>query len=122
MVEILMAVTNWELLNTITRGTSNVPTDVKDDFNLVMEYKLDQNFPNPFNPSTTISYKIAKTGFVTLKVFNILGREVAALVNNFQNAGTYKIEFDGKNLVSGIYFYQLNAGSFSGTKKFTLMK
>ena len=55
---------NWELLNTITRGTSNVPTDVRDNLNLVSQYKLDQNFPNPFNPATTISYQIAQAGFV----------------------------------------------------------
>lgn len=113
---------NWQILIPRTRGSSNGTTDINDLIGKVLEYKLDQNFPNPFNPATTISYQIAKTGFVTLKVFNVLGKEVAALVNEIQNAGTYKIEFNGKNLVSGIYFYQLNAGSFSGTKKFTLMK
>ena len=95
---------------------------LRNDLNLVSQYKLDQNFPNPFNPATTISYQIAKTGFVTLKVFNVLGREVAALVNEFQNVGSYNVKFDGKNLNSGIYFYQLNTGSFNETKKFILMK
>lgn len=113
---------NWQILNPRTRGTSNGATSVEDETNIISEFRLNQNFPNPFNPNTTISYQIAQTGFVTLKVFNILGKEVAFLVNEIQNAGSYKIEFDGKNLSSGIYLYQLNAGSFSETKKLTLIK
>ena len=113
---------NWQILNPRTRGTSNGATSIDEETNIISEFRLNQNFPNPFNPSTTISYQIAQTGFVTLKVFNILGKQVASLVNEIQSAGSYKIEFNGKNLNSGIYFYQLNAGSFSETKKFTLMK
>jgi hypothetical protein len=113
---------NWQLLIPRTRGSSNSATDVNDEFGSTFTYVLNQNYPNPFNPSTTISYQIAQNGFVTLKLFNILGKEVAFLVNEIQNAGSYKIEFDGKNLSSGIYLYQLNVGSFSDTKKLTLMK
>ena len=113
---------NWMTLTTITRGTSNNPTRIEGEFIAVSEYNLDQNYPNPFNPSTTISYHFAQAGFVTLKVFNILGKEVASLVSEIQNAGSYRIKFDAKNLSSGIYLYQLNVGSFSETKKFTLMK
>ena len=113
---------NWQILIPRTRGSSNGATDVNDEFGSTFTYVLNQNFPNPFNPSTTISYKIAQPGFVNLKVFNILGKEVASLVSEIQSAGSYKIDFDGKNLSSGIYFYQLKAGSFSETRKFTLMK
>jgi hypothetical protein len=113
---------NWQILNPRTRGSSNGATDVNDEFGSTFTYVLNQNFPNPFNPSTTISYKIAQPGFVNLKVYNILGKEVASLVSEIQSAGSYKVEFEGKNLSSGIYLYQLSAGSFRETKKFTLMK
>jgi len=113
---------NWQLLIPRTRGSSNSATDVNDDFGSTFTYVLNQNYPNPFNPSTTISYQVAQTGFVTIKVFNILGKEVRSLVNEIQSAGSYRIKFDAKNLSSGIYLYQLNVGSFSETKKFTLMK
>lgn len=113
---------NWQLLIPRTRGSSNNVTDVNDEFGSVFTYVLNQNYPNPFNPSTTISYQVAQTGFVTLKVFNILGKEVRSLVNEIQSAGFYEIEFDAKNMSSGIYIYQLKAGSFGETRKFTLMK
>ena len=85
-------------------------------------FNLDQNFPNPFNPTTTISYEIAKEGFVKLLVYNILGKEISNLVNEVQSPGKYEVKFDGRNLSSGIYFYQLNAGNYSATKKLMLMK
>ena len=97
-------------------------TSVNDGSNLSSEYKLNQNYPNPFNPSTIISYNIPKEGFVTLKVFNILGAEVATLINNNQNAGAYEITFDASNLTSGIYFYKIDAGGYSNVKKLILMK
>lgn len=86
------------------------------------EYKLEQNFPNPFNPSTTISYSIPKSSFVTLKVYNTLGKEVAVLLNQYKDAGEYNFDFDGSNLTSGVYFYKLTAGDFSSTKKMMLSK
>ena len=90
-------------------------------------YKLNQNYPNPFNPATTIAYQIPQTEFVTLKVYDILGREVATLVNEAKPAGSYEVQFDShsgevRNLTSGIYFYQLNAGEYSDTKKMILLK
>lgn len=87
-------------------------------------YSLAQNFPNPFNPSTTISYQLPATSFVTLKIFDILGNEVAILVNEEKEEGSYNYQLGIKNynLSSGIYFYQLRAGDFVGTKKMLLMK
>jgi len=86
------------------------------------KYYLYQNYPNPFNPVTTIKYQTTNTGFITLKVFDILGKEVATLVSEKQNAGIYEITFDGNNLNSGIYFYKIISDNFTQTKKFILIK
>lgn len=83
---------------------------------------LNQNYPNPFNPSTTISYSLPKVGFVQLKVYDLLGREVAILVNKEQVKGNYKINFDASHLTSGIYFYKLQTGNFIETKKLILLR
>jgi hypothetical protein len=88
----------------------------------VLYFNLDQNFPNPFNPTTTISYEIAKEGLVKLSVYNILGKEVANLVDEVQSPGKYEVKFDAKNLNSGIYFYKLVVDNFTSTKKLTLLK
>ena len=85
-------------------------------------FNLNQNFPNPFNPSTKITYSIPKSSEVSLKIFNVLGQEVATLVNQQQNAGNYTVNFDAKSLSSGIYLYRIQAGSFVSTKKMTLLK
>jgi len=85
-------------------------------------FALKQNYPNPFNPSTVINYQLPMNSLVTLKVFDILGREVATLVNEVIEAGSYNAQFDGSKLSSGIYFYTLNAGEFSATKKLLLLK
>jgi hypothetical protein len=85
-------------------------------------YTLMQNYPNPFNPSTYIAFTIPKEENVTLKVYDILGNEVASLVNGKQQEGTYNIFFDGANLSSGVYFYKLTAGNYTDTKKMTLLK
>jgi hypothetical protein len=85
-------------------------------------FKLFQNYPNPFNPSTIINYEIPEYSFVTLKVFDILGREIATLVNEEKAAGEYSLTFDASNLSSGIYFYRITAGNFSGVKKMLLIK
>jgi hypothetical protein len=92
-------------------------------------YTLNQNFPNPFNPATQIKYSIPRDGMVTLKLYNILGQEVASLVNQVQKAGTYNINFNASNLpdgrqglASGVYLYRLQAGSFISTKKMILLK
>jgi lysophospholipase L1-like esterase len=85
-------------------------------------YTLKQNYPNPFNPSTTISYSLSTENFVTIKVFEVLGNEIATLVNEKKPAGYYEVEFDGSQLSSGVYFYQMQSGSFIKTKKLVLMK
>jgi hypothetical protein len=86
------------------------------------QFQLQQNYPNPFNPSTDISYTLAKTGNVTLKVFNLLGQEVATLVNGIQTANTHTVHFNASGLASGVYLYELRAGNNVVTKKMTLMK
>ncbi len=85
-------------------------------------FELKQNYPNPFNPSTTIKYSIAKASFVTLKIYDILGKEVATLVNDTQKQGEYEVHFNAKNLASGMYIYQIKADNFVSSKKLMLMK
>ena len=85
-------------------------------------YYLSQNYPNPFNPTTAINYSIPFVGQVSLKVFDILGREVVTLLNEMEDAGTHKIEYDASKLMSGVYFYQIKVGSFVSTRKFILLK
>lgn len=99
-----------------------VTTSVGEEGELVSNYELSQNYPNPFNPSTTISYTLAERSNVTLKVYDVLGKEVANLVNNSQDAGTYQVNFDASNLSTGLYIYTLNAGNFTSSKKMMLVK
>lgn len=86
------------------------------------EFSLSQNYPNPFNPTTQLRFTIASFEMVTLKVYDILGRLVATLVNERKSPGTYDVQFDGSSLPSGVYFYQLQAGKFSSTKKLMLLR
>lgn len=90
----------------------------------INNYKLSQNYPNPFNPVTKISYSIKNDGFISLKVYDILGKEIAVLVNNSARAGSYEINFDAGNysLSSGLYFYELQAGDFRDIRKMILSK
>ncbi len=87
-----------------------------------LEYNLSQNYPNPFNPSTTIKYTIAKTSIVTLKIYDLLGREIVTLVNTIKDPGTYTSEFNGKNLASGCYIYKINMKPSDGSSGFNLAK
>lgn len=87
-----------------------------------LSFSLNQNFPNPFNPSTKIKYSIADAGFVELKVFNSIGEEVSTLVEEYKNAGNYNIDFDAGDIQSGVYFYRLVSGSFSSVKKLIVVK
>jgi hypothetical protein len=89
----------------------------------INEFHLYQNYPNPFNPSTKITYSIAKSDFISLKIYSTLGQEIQTLVNEFQGAGNYSVNFDAQNLSSGIYFYKLKVGSdYIQTKKMVLMR
>jgi len=89
---------------------------------ILIEYKMEQNYPNPFNPSTKIKYSIPINEFVTLKVYNTIGEEIVVLVNTQQQAGNYDVEFNAESLPSGIYYYRIQTGSFTHTKKMILMK
>ena len=98
-------------------------TGIKDDINSEpVSFILYQNYPNPFNSTTTIKYIIPNSGDVSLKVFDLLGNEVAILIDGYQESGSYEISFNADNLSSGIYFYQLKTGSFVETKKMLLLK
>jgi len=92
------------------------------DGSIPSDYALSQNYPNPFNPTTTIRYDIPANGWVTLKVYDILGREVATLVNGMESPGYKEVNFNANKLPSGIYFYRLTAGTFTETRKLVLMK
>ena len=85
-------------------------------------YFLNQNYPNPFNPNTIINYSIPNQSYVTLKVFDVLGREIETLVNEEQAAGIYEIDWNAENNSSGVYFYRISTGSFSDTKKMLLIR
>lgn len=109
------------------RSITNILTDVKKDFSEVPnKFSLSQNYPNPFNPSTKLSWQSPVGGWQTLKVYDVLGNEVATLVNEYRPAGTYEIEFNPESSIkhpaSGIYFYRLQAGNYVETKKMIYLK
>jgi hypothetical protein len=95
---------------------------INEEVEPISTYQLYQNYPNPFNPSTTIQYQIPNTDNVSLKIYDILGNVIAALVNETQTSGKHKVEFNSKGLSSGIYFYRLHTSSYSETKKLLLLK
>ena len=100
-----------------------LPTNVSCYTSILFDdFMLYQNFPNPFNPVTTINYSIPKSQFVTLKVFDLLGKEITILLNEEQSPGSHTAKFDGSNLSSGVYFYRMQAGDFVQTKKSLLLK
>ncbi len=98
------------------------PTGINDIQAKVNEFKLYQNYPNPFNPSTKIGFRISDFGLVSLKIYDVLGREVTTLVNEEKPAGTFEVTWNAVNVPSGVYFYQLKAGSYTATKKLLLVK
>ena len=99
-----------------------IATDIQKEEGIPTTYSLQQNYPNPFNPSTTIKFSIPKAGNVKLTVYDVLGKEVSTLVNNFLNAGEYNFQFNASNLASGIYLYRLESTNFVKTNKMLLMK
>ena len=116
------ATSNYEgLFSQVFRFTTGSSSSVNENENLYI-YNLEQNFPNPFNPITHIKYQLAKPGFVTISIYNMLGMEIAKLVNEEKSAGSYEVEYDATHLSSGIYFYRLQTDSFVETKKMVLMK
>jgi hypothetical protein len=100
------------------------PTEVKSELtdNIPTTFSLEQNYPNPFNPATKLNWQSPVSGHQTVKVYDILGNEVASLVDEFKSAGTYEVDFNAVNLPSGVYFYKLQIGNFVSTKKMTLIK
>lgn len=109
------------IINGILYGDTTI-TGIDDDNNSVNSFSLAQNYPNPFNPVTTIGYSISKPGYVTLKVFDVLGNEVTTLVNEVKASGSFSVVFDAGNLSSGVYMYQLKTGSLIQTRKMLLLK
>ena len=89
---------------------------------IITEYRLDQAFPNPFNPSTTITYEIPRQEEVSIILYDLLGREIAILLNEVKHAGRYTLKISGSNLSSGVYLYRMRTGSFISTKKVLLLK
>ena len=107
----------------INVDTNDIPTSIGNNQNLSLsDFKLYQNYPNPFNPETSINYMLPESGFVSLKVYNVMGKNVATLVNNKQENGNYEVTFNGENLPSGIYFYRLEANGTTINKKMILLK
>ncbi|MBK8552270.1 MAG: T9SS type A sorting domain-containing protein [Ignavibacteria bacterium] len=106
----------WRRFYTDIIGIKNIGTEIP------AKYSLSQNYPNPFNPVTNLEFGISKLGFVTLKIYDLLGKEVATLVNEKLNPGTYRVEFDAGTLTSGVYFYRLTSGDFTDTKRMLLIK
>jgi len=102
-------------------GCTGTVTGINDP-TIPADYTLSQNYPNPFNPTTTVEFSIPKSGFVTLKIYDVLGKEVGVVVNEVKNAGSYRVDINASNLTSGVYFYKLEAGDFSQIKKMMLLK
>ena len=100
----------------------DIPSGINQISSIANSFVLQQNYPNPFNPSTNVEFGISNFGFVSLKIYDASGKEVATLVNKDLNSGTYKYTFDASNLPSGIYFYKLSANGFMDTKRMTLVK
>ena len=104
------------------KGTTDSVFTYVDNQNILKEFKLYQNYPNPFNPSTIIQYYIPEAGKVSLKVFNLLGEEIKTLLDDYKVAGNHEVSFDGRSLVSGIYFYKLDFNQYSSVKKMIILK
>ncbi len=98
------------------------PISIKQISTTVKDFALSQNYPNPFNPSTKINFSVPSANYVDLRVYDILGREVKVLASKFVNAGEYEVEFDAKDLASGMYYYRLQSGENVAVKKMTLVK
>ncbi|MEO8169146.1 MAG: T9SS type A sorting domain-containing protein, partial [bacterium] len=101
-------------------GTLTAVKDVLGEMPIV--FLLEQNYPNPFNPTTKIQFSVGTSGPASLRVFDVLGRRVATLVNENLNPGSYEVSFDGKNLASGVYLYRLKSGTFSSVKRMVVIK
>ena len=127
IVEVYDEAGNFDIDSMDVEFKNGNPVDVENEKEKIYTFKLDQNYPNPFNPTTKIKYSIPSVGAslikpVRIKIYDILGDEIATLVNEEKPAGKYEVEFDASSLPSGIYYYQLISGSFVQTKKIILIK
>ncbi len=114
---------SWSMFNLTEYSQPGfIPTGISESLNKVYTYRLYQNFPNPFNPVTTIKYTIPKSSFVYIKLYDILGREIKTLVAREETAGNYEIKFNGSDLSSGIYFYTMSVDNYIATKKMIMLK
>jgi hypothetical protein len=113
-----------EIISSYNKNFADIPVSVKrDEDNLPLQFNLSQNYPNPFNPTTSIKYTVPSSEYVTLKIYDILGNEIATLVNEQKTAGRYEVEFNAINLPSGVYFYRIQSSTgFVSTKKMLLIK
>ncbi|MDR3610592.1 MAG: T9SS type A sorting domain-containing protein, partial [Ignavibacteriaceae bacterium] len=102
--------------------TPHSVTGVKENTIVPLNFNLSQNYPNPFNPSTVINYSIPRAGLVSLKIYDILGREIRTLLNENKTPGNYSVNFNAHGLSSGVYFYRLTMGTYSDVKKLMLLK
>ncbi|MCO6446309.1 MAG: T9SS type A sorting domain-containing protein [Ignavibacterium album] len=112
----------YRLKQTNFDGTFEYSNTIEVEISIPTRFSLNQNFPNPFNPVTSIQYAIANKQFVTLKVYDILGKEIATLVNENKEAGNYSVDFNAAELPSGVYIYQLSTADFTQIKKMILTK
>jgi len=119
-----LCVKGWAVSNNgaITKIDGNPTGIIPISGEVPAAFSLSQNYPNPFNPSTNFNFALPKSTFVSIKIYDVIGREVAVLSNDVRPAGTYKVEFDASNLPSGIYFYSLQTSEFTNTKKMMLVK
>lgn len=110
------------IFRTSTVWNGPLPTDVRLSEAVPAEFALKQNYPNPFNPSTTIRYQVAGQGFVSIKLYNLLGQQVATLVSEEKAPGTYELRWDAEGIPSGVYLYRMQSGTFSETRRMVLLK
>ncbi len=111
---------NFYILKEIVNNLTDITNDKS--FAEVKEFYLSQNFPNPFNSGTIINYSVPNPGLISIKVYDVLGREIATLINENKNIGEYQVRFNGDIFNSGIYFYNITAENFNQTKKMILLK
>ena len=110
------------LANIVLKAGNTILVSVDDDELLPTEFRLEQNYPNPFNPTTTIKFTLPETELVNLKIYDVMGKEVAVLLNEEKSAGLHSVEFDAGKLASGTYYYKLQAGNNIETRKMLLLK
>jgi len=122
--DIDLAISNGSSDNVSVLHNQNILTgmDEPNEILLLYNFSISQNFPNPFNPTTKISWQSPVASHQTLKVYDVLGNEVATLVDEFRNAGSYNVDYNASKLASGVYFYRLQAGDFVQTRKMILLK